>query len=620
MKQTKFLKFLLLYCISLLSLFGFDSVEVLNQNITLHKSGYFKTNKNLTPLEAYNIAISHKLMPHKKDASSFGFDDATYWFVFEISIKESGEYYLDSRNFIAGYQNIYIFEDNKLIQKSKNGYFIDMKDRDVKIFPIRFLLQNNPKKLTYLLEIKNTSPHYTAFALGNANEINQDWKMIYFLMAGAVAIAISFIIYNIFIFIFTKDKLYLFYCLYIFGFLGLNFIGLGYVPMVSFLDVGQADVYFALSVTLKIIGLTFFAILYLQLKEKHQKVAYFMIILMSINALLSILYIYDIGKNFYALSVQLMIITSIFAGITSYIHGYKPAVFYLTATGVGNALFIGFMFMNQGNGLKYTILTLNLSNFAMIWDVVMFSLAMAYRIKLMQEEKIKNEQMLLLQSRQVAIGEFASNVAHQWRQPLTHLSALVAQLKVKLMFDRKVEIDELESFIASSSKTIDHLSSTIDVFQSFYQEDETKQTFSIATQLKRCIEFTKESFEHNAIKVDLTIIQDCYIKGDPNLFSQVILNLLSNAKDALIQSNQEKKIVILSLDTKKDCIFITIEDNGGGIQLKPIEKIFEPYATTKGLNGMGIGLFIVKNIIEQKFGGKINANNTKNGASFVIKL
>ena len=236
----------------------------------------------------------------------------------------------------------------------------------------------------------------------------------------------------------------------------------------------------------------------------------------------------------------------------------------------------------------------------------------------MQKEKEEKEKTFYMQARHAAIGEFAGNIAHQWRQPLGILGTKIAKLEAELIYNGPVSEDKLKEFIYGSNQTLSHLSSTIDVFQGFFTSNEEQKLFSIANELKRTLDFVKDSFQSYQIKIQLNIIKDAMIKGDANTFSQAILNLLSNAKDALNKTNQFEKLVTLSLDVKKDFIIITIEDNGGGIQLKPIENIFEPYVTTKGLNGVGIGLFIVKNIIEQKFDGKITAYNTKYGACFEI--
>jgi signal transduction histidine kinase len=607
--------FLTLFVFSI-HLFAFESIEVLNQNITLHKSGYFKTSQNLTPHEALN----QNFVSLPKNAKSFGFDSDSYWFKFEVSHTSDESLFMDSRNIVGDFTELYVFDGGRLIKTEKNGYLVPIEKRDEKLLQIRFSLEKNQKPYTYLVKIVSQNPHYTSFVFGSNNDLKRDWDLMAYAMIFTGAIFFALSIYNTFLYFMLKDKAYLYYCIYLLGFFGFNLFGLGYLPIFESFDISLAYYILLLTILIKHYGITFFAIQFLNLEEENKKLKNFFLMLLLLNLIFSIFYLIDVAKPIFALSVQLLLFYSIYVGIKRYMDGFKPALFYLLATGVSNMLMILFVVVNQGDGIDYSLLSINLPNIALVWEMILLSLALAYRIKIFKEKEKQQELLLTMNSRQAAIGEFASNVAHQWRQPLTQLSTLIVKLKVDLMFHGEIKSQRLEEFINSSNKKVEHLSSTIDVFQGFFTSNEEQKLFSIANELQRTLNFVEDSFLSCKIQIQLNITKDAMIKGDPNTFSQAILNLLSNAKDALNKTDQMEKLVILSLDTKKDCIVITLEDNGGGIQLKPIEKIFEPYSTTKGLNGVGIGLFIVKNIIEQKFGGKISAKNTKGGACFEIKL
>ncbi len=462
------------------------------------------------------------------------------------------------------------------------------------------------------------------FSFGTLSEINSTWTNLYNIMLISYFIGIAFLIYNMILYFITKDKSFIHYSIYIFGLLLVCLSGRSYIPFDIIIEPQILRYILIVAITISGVGLTLFTNSFLGLKERLPLNAKILNIISIFFCLMSLIYfLFDVIviKILFLISFYFLSIYPFYVAFKIYKKNYIVGLHFLFSTGIGTVFISLFMMTFYTTEIiPINIWNITLVNQALIWDVIALSLALAYRIKLLQTEKIEKEKMLVMQSRQVAVGEFASNVSHQWKQPLTQLSALIAKLEVEIMFNRKIEINELKDFIISSNKTIKHLSSTIDVFQSFYQEEEIKQTFSIAEQLQRCIEFTKDAFKHESIKIKLTILEDCHIKGDPNLFTQVILNLLSNSKDAFKQSNQAKKFVKLSLNREKDFIHIAVEDNAGGIQIKPIEKIFEPYITTKGLNGMGIGLFIIRNIIQQKFGGKINASNIKDGASFVIIL
>ncbi len=611
------IKYILIFLISL-NLFGFEFIEILNPNVVVHKSGYFKTDKELTPQEAYEFIKQNGVKSVPKDAISFGFDSNTYWFIFEISTLGDEKLFLDSKSVVGDYQNLYVFENDKLIRTQKNGYLTKIKDREIKTFPIRFELESN-KKLTYLFSISTHSPHYVSFAFGEDLNVRKDWNIILFIMIFSISTSISFIIYNMFLYFMTKDKSYLFYSIYIIGFLGLNFIGLGYVSLVPFLSTQDAFYYFTIAVLTKITGLTFFAIYFLRLNEREKKLKNIFITLLIITLLLSILYVTRIAQPIFALFIQAIMIFSIYVGVKSYINGFKPAIYYLFATGFGNMLFVGFMLMNQGNGVKYSIFTMNLSNFAMIWDLLMFSFALAYRIRVLQQENKEKERMLMLKSRQKCMGELSGNIAHQWREPLAELGSITSNLEAKLIYST-IEKDEMLKSIQLSKNILKHLSQTVTTFQRFFQNRVAEDAmFDIDSEIKNSIAFVKESLNHNNIEIIYYSNSDKSLKGDGNLFSQALLSIILNAKDILIARNITNAKIEIVLIIDKENVVVKISDNGGRIKIEPIDKIFEYFITDKP-NGSGLGLFITKNIIENSLNGNIIAYNSKDGAVFEIEF
>lgn len=599
--------------------FAFDSIEVLNPKITVHKSGYFKTDANLSSYEAYRIIQNGNITELPKQAKSFGFDHDTYWFFFEISNNSDENMYLDSKNFVAGYQELFVYASNKLISLQKNGYFIPIEKREVQTFPIRFELKNSTEKLIYLLKISSKSPLYTAFTFGNIIEVDRYWMLLYFLMIFASAISFGFIIYNLFLYFMTKDQAYLFYCVYIMGFLGLNIVGLGYVPIIPFLDVRHAHIYFTIAVFLKLAGLTFFMIYFLKLKERHNKLKLFLYFFLTFHSIFAILYLLGIAKPLFVLSVQLFMLVSIFIGIKSYISGFKPALYYLIATGVSNILFISFSLMTQGEGINFNMWSMNLSNFAIVWDLIMLSFALAYRIRILQEENTRTERLLFIKSRQKVIGELTGNIAHQWRQPLNTLGAIFSKVEAKLKYD-SISQEELLQSCSLSSSILKNLSNTIETLQDFFvNQTIEKEQFDVNEQIHTILNFLQDTMNNQQIYILFNPTKTLVINSERNLLSQVVMNILLNAKNILIERNNDQdKSIIISTTLYKNTAILTIQDNGGGIKINPINKIFEPFVSTRS-KGSGIGLYMAKNIIE-KLGGTLSAINTPKGAKFTIAL
>ncbi|MFA5428667.1 MAG: sensor histidine kinase [Sulfurimonas sp.] len=599
--------------------FAFESVEVLNQDITLHRSGYFKTSKDLTPLQAYETAKENiKEMP--KQARSFGFDDDTYWFVFDISQKESTEkFVLDLKNPLANQANLYIFQDDKLIKTLKSGYLTPIQERPFKIVPVRFELEKSNKITTYFLEVNSNHPLFTAFAFGEENEVSKSWDFLNFTFIFSFGAFCSLVLFNLILFFITKDKVYFYYSFYMSGIFLFDIINLGYASLLSEFMAQYTRFFVSVSVQMEFIGLTFFTIYFLRLDKynvKHKKI---LLTLLYINIFLSLTLPLDFGKIFFVISIFAILLFCLYVGVSSYIRGFLPAFYYLLATGVGIGFIISFMVMNQGGNINFSVLSMNFINIAIVWDLVMLSLALAYRIRLLQEENIKNEQLLMIKSRQNCISELSGNIAHQWRHPISELGAIMTNLEARLKYSTISEQEILKS-IFISSKILKHLSETVNTFQGFFQHKKDDALFNVDDELKKTIDFIKDSMDNISIEVKYSCDdKEVFLNGNSNEFSQVILNIVLNAKDILIEKNIQNPFILINLQRYDGGFKITIGDNGGGIKIKPIESIFESYVTDKD-NGTGIGLFIAKTIIMQKFNGKIEAYNDKDGAVFEIKF
>ncbi|MBP6497156.1 MAG: response regulator [Campylobacteraceae bacterium] len=230
------------------------------------------------------------------------------------------------------------------------------------------------------------------------------------------------------------------------------------------------------------------------------------------------------------------------------------------------------------------------------------------------QQKLDEQEVLLFQqSKLAAMGEMIGAIAHQWRQPLNALNMHIQNLEDDFE-DGLVDREFIETFIEKNRKTIVFMSKTIDDFRNFFRTDKAKYDFSVTEAINETLALQHAQFENNAIKV--------VVEGpDINLFSlksefqQVMLNLINNAKDALIECSIVDKCIQIRLLERS----VEVEDNGGGIANDIMERIFEPYFTTKDQGkGMGIGLYMSKMIIEKNMGGVLSVKNTPTGASFCI--
>jgi len=241
------------------------------------------------------------------------------------------------------------------------------------------------------------------------------------------------------------------------------------------------------------------------------------------------------------------------------------------------------------------------------------------RLKIMVELR-KKEQMLLQQSRLAAMGEMINNIAHQWRQPLNTLGLLVQ--KLPLIYDSVgIDRDYLEENTAKSMRLIQHMSQTINDFRDFFRSDKEIVTFSLDTVVRQAVAFIDQTFSDLKIKIDLDTEENVKVRGYPNEFAQALLNILMNARDALVWNNTADARIVLRTFEDNGWSVVTVTDNAGGIPEKIIDRVFDPYFTTKGPDkGTGLGLFMSKTIIEKNMTGRLTVRNNGNGAEFRIEV
>ncbi len=234
----------------------------------------------------------------------------------------------------------------------------------------------------------------------------------------------------------------------------------------------------------------------------------------------------------------------------------------------------------------------------------------------------EKENMLIAQSRLATMGEMIGNIAHQWRQPLTVVGIIVQNYED----DFEAGLLDMKYLEEHSDKVMDiltQMSRTIDDFRNFFKLNKLIQEFNIKEVIEKTIGFVKASFRVNSIQLELNLDETCNIEGFPNEYSQVILNLLNNAKDVLKERSIkiENRKIIINLYKENGKSVVTIADTGGGIPEDIIDRIFEPYFTTKGEEkGTGLGLYMSKTIIEDNMKGKLTARNTDDGAEFRIEI
>ena len=244
------------------------------------------------------------------------------------------------------------------------------------------------------------------------------------------------------------------------------------------------------------------------------------------------------------------------------------------------------------------------------------------RVKEEVEKNREKDRFLFQQSRLASMGEMIANIAHQWRQPLSELTITLYQMKKVYTKQDNNKDEAFEQSYMHAKKIISKMSETIEDFRNFFSPERQSDLFTLSSVAQEAIDIMHGTLERNGVYIDLCIKNDVKIQGYFNEFSQVLINLMNNSIDAFSLSKLKKKLIYIEIDTSMqgDAI-ICICDNAGGIEAGILDKIFEPYFTTKhASSGTGLGLYMSKMIVNNSMKGLIIAENKNNGARFTITI
>ena len=245
---------------------------------------------------------------------------------------------------------------------------------------------------------------------------------------------------------------------------------------------------------------------------------------------------------------------------------------------------------------------------AVALESLILSLAISYKFKLLEDKRKLQQTLLLQQSRLASMGEMISIIAHQWRQPLNFLSFGLMNIKKELK-----ESTKGLSILKELNLELQYMSSTIEDFRNFYNPSKRKNNFDIFDASLQAQTILSNLLELHEIRLTIHKKKNFTLYGSQNEFVQVILNIVNNAKDALISRKVKEPQIEIVIDKSS----ITITDNAGGIDKKHLSKIFEPYFSTKK-DSDGIGLYLVKMIVEKELKGKIGVKTYGEHTRFTI--
>jgi len=299
------------------------------------------------------------------------------------------------------------------------------------------------------------------------------------------------------------------------------------------------------------------------------------------------------------------------------------------------------------NILPLNFFTISAGSFGFLIEATGFALLIFYKIKLLQiseskktkeieEQRIQKEQLLLeiqkeveaskkkddimlQQTKMASMGEMIENIAHQWRQPLAQINSSVVVID-DISYHENIHSKEIEKELLQIEKLTNYMSTTIDSFREFFNKEKEKSKFSIEEVIESSLLILGQK-SIDGLKINRSFEKGLIYNGLKNELQQVVLIILNNSKEALREREISSPTINIEIKNTQDNYVISIYDNAGGINSSIIDKIFDPYFTTKHkTQGTGLGLYISKVIIEENMNGLLEVDNIMDGACFHIKL
>ncbi|MDD4505993.1 MAG: sensor histidine kinase [Sulfurospirillaceae bacterium] len=306
-------------------------------------------------------------------------------------------------------------------------------------------------------------------------------------------------------------------------------------------------------------------------------------------------------------------------------------LFFTLQDKVFQYIFIGFtaIFVAHTYQVLITIGFLQINSFSIycvsfgsMFEMYFFALGISKYIEQIQDEKIKNKQLLDFQMRFASIGRVIGNISHQWKMPMIRAGSLLTHIEALIHFKNKRTLEEIEAVIPQIRSHFVFMQNTIDEFYSLYSKNTNKVEFKLLDVINDVWRMLSTKASAYDMKLYIKDLQDTQLFSFEYSFSHVIIILIDNALDAMKAKNIQHPKIVIDISHNNEIITIIIEDNCGGIEQKPIESIFDSETSNKRLAKTtgGLGLSIVKLLINEKFGGTISASNTHEGAKFVLLI
>lgn len=535
-------------------------------------------------------------------------------------------------NYIDNAQ-VWIIDANDMQINQNNSFEIgQLKPIEDKLFLSRYSvlpITIKANQSIYVIAKVNTtvSPMEVNWLLGNKSLVTKQdifEGIIWGLFGGFL---LTMIIYNIILYIFIREKISLYYVFHSFNLLVFNYIDSNIYHFfinfsseyIQFIGLISAEL---ISVTMNLLLLEFF-----KNRFNDDFFPYLKKILIAFNIIFTILISYFVVTLSYddivSISLVVGLLNCIFIFVFLIYASYKrigASYYYLIGYTFFSFIFICYLFYSLGYFGTNTFTKYGV-HFAILIDLVFISAVINKKINSIKMQNEKHKQALLETSKFNTISEVVGGIVHQLKTPLSYISNQILLLQSYWEITKKSVSDDEKKYIENLQNNVDFMRDSIHEFYNFYSKNEVQDKIYIKSELQKLLHIYSDKLVKYNISINIDIDEQFYISGSQNSFVNFIMILLENSIEIFLERNtQNPTLNIEIIKTINNTYTFYFVDNGGGIEVKPIEKIFEMHYSNKKSSKMGIGLTLAKNIIEHKFNTKLIAYNSDSGAVFCVNF
>ena len=619
------------FFLSFLFLWSFLYADVLEIGIEeFYKTKDFISYTLANDLNETPNSLDGRIWNKSKDTfNTFKNANRAYWAKIEFkNISSSSKtYYIQSENQFTYSIEFYFMKNNKCVEYIQDGVIHKNRERAFNAnhmtFPITLLAH---EEATVFFKIRNYNKIDIAFFLRtkeNLLDFYQSYNLIEGFFFGGMLIMM---LYNLFLYFLLKHSAYIYYVCYTFWlivyFIGFFGFSQRYFPDYKWIFYMSSGAFF--------VSMTLFIESILHIREKLPRIYIFFKIFVSyfiiftvLNSIVIEMHSFLYAQIFFDLFFILVPVYVVFVICATYYLAYYQddtvaqfySVIWTIVSVVG--LFLPLVYLNL---FETDIPSDYIFQFLILFEVLCFSFILAYKIRLIQQEKRNQSSLLIQQNKLASMGEMISIIAHQWRQPLSEINGIVLEIDLD---NRKNKLDDkrLNRYLNEIEESTAYLSGTISDFMNFFKHDKSVNYFYISDAINRAIKLLSLSHKKNSIEIIVEIEENIELYSYQSELIQALLILMNNSMDAMSIHKIYKPKIIINSKRDNERILITIEDNAGGIPIDIIDKIYNPYFTTKHESkGTGLGLYILAMLIEKSMQGFVNIENINEGVISTLSI